>query len=193
MNKVTVLVEGYAKTSGCSGYKISSSAVLVESNNKVILCDPGMDFNLLVKGLKKVGKVIDDIVYVFLTHKHVDHSYNMARFPMARVIEHKLIYDNQVLTEHNGKMPSEDIQFVLTPGHSRDHCSIIIPTEKGVYAVAGDVFWWIDDEDQKTDRRSLLQKEDYVAENKRELRKSRKKLLKMADFIIPGHGKMFKV
>ena len=193
MNKVTVLVEGKVSTHGDDGYRVNSSAVLIESNYKRILCDPGMDFKLLSKGLKKAGKRIDDIVYIFLTHKHLDHSYNVARFPKARVIDSELIYDLGTIDEHHGKMPSEDIEFVLTPGHSNDHCSLIVPTKEGVYAIAGDVFWWIADEEQKTDRKSLLKRVDPVVENKRQLRKSRKKLLKMADFIIPGHGKMFKV
>lgn len=193
MNKVTVLVEGYLKTRGSSGYEECSSAVLVESGYKRILCDPGTDYDLLMKGLKKADKDPEKIAYIFITHHHIDHCYLMARFPYARVIDSRFMFDYRIVSEHNGKMPGEDLEIVLTPGHTKDHCSLAVTTKEGVYAIAGDVFYWIADEEQKTDRRSLLRKEDYVAENKRLVKKSRKKLLKMADFIIPGHGKMFEV
>ncbi|HUW21053.1 MAG TPA: hypothetical protein VMW41_00110, partial [Candidatus Bathyarchaeia archaeon] len=58
---------------------------------------------------------------------------------------------------------------------------------------AGDVFWWVDDEEQKIDKENLMIHQDPYMKNKEELRESRKKLLKIADYIIPGHGEMFKI
>jgi len=60
-------------------------------------------------------------------------------------------------------------------------------------AIVSDVFWWSDEEEQKTDKESLMNHEDPYVKNKEELMKSRKKVLEIADYIIPGHGKMFKV
>ena len=59
--------------------------------------------------------------------------------------------------------------------------------------VAGDVFWWAEDEEQLTDRKSLLEKKDALAVDEKALRKSREAILGVADFIIPGHGRMFEV
>jgi glyoxylase-like metal-dependent hydrolase (beta-lactamase superfamily II) len=65
-----------------------------------------------------------------------------------------------------------------------------VETQEGVYAVAGDVFWWLDGQDQIVD----VNKPDNDPEhmNIEKLIASRKKLIEMADFIIPGHGKMFR-
>ena len=59
--------------------------------------------------------------------------------------------------------------------------------------MAGDVFWWWDNEEQKTDKESLMARKDPYVKNKEQLNESRKKVLEIADYIIPGHGKMFKV
>jgi len=67
-----------------------------------------------------------------------------------------------------------------------------VPTEEGTYVVAGDVFWWMDNEEQKID----VEKEDEAHPEEIDMEKlieSRKQLLKIADYIIPGHGEMFKV
>ena len=80
-----------------------------------------------------------------------------------------------------------------TPGHADEHCSLLIETEKGKIVIAGDVFWWRDNNEQKIDKKSIIKQEDPYANNKKALTKSREKLLEIADYIIPGHGKMFKV
>ena len=36
-------------------------------------------------------------------------------------------------------------------GHEESDASLVVPTAEGVYVIAGDVFWWSDDEEQKTD------------------------------------------
>ncbi|MCJ7786668.1 hypothetical protein MUP06_00420, partial [Patescibacteria group bacterium] len=53
-------------------------------------------------------------------------------------------------------------------------------------------FWWTDDQEQKTEKESLIRHEDPYVKNREELMNSRKKILEIADYIIPGHGKMFK-
>jgi len=74
------------------------------------------------------------------------------------------------------------------------HCSIFVDTEEyGNVAIVGDVFWWSDAEEQKTDKESLMEHKDTYTKNKDELMKSRELVLEKADYIIPGHGGMFKV
>ena len=113
---------------------------------------------------------------------------------MAKLLDFETVYfEGDKEEQHHNKTFGNGLKIVTTPGHSFEHSSLVVPNSKEVYVVAGDVFWWIDDEDQKADKQSLLAKEDPIADNMKELKKSREKLLKMADFIIPGHGKMFKV
>ena len=194
MNKVTVLVEGYAREWGSSGYEASSSVSLVETDKYKIICDPGINLELLSKGLKKEGLKYADIDYVFLSHTHIDHSYSMALFSKAKTLDFLSIYDGDTEDLHGGEIFGTNIKIVATPGHTVDHCSLMVPVKDTIYIVAGDVFWWVEDEEQKMDEDSLLTKKDPIrGVDKKTLLESRKKVLEMADFIIPGHGKMFEV
>jgi glyoxylase-like metal-dependent hydrolase (beta-lactamase superfamily II) len=58
----------------------------------------------------------------------------------------------------------------------------LIKTEKGLVAIVGDVFW-----------KENFPIEDSYASDKEKLQEGRKKILKIADWVIPGHGKIFKV
>ena len=194
MNQIKVLVEGYCKEFGDSGYQASSSSTLILADNHKIICDPGINWELLKSGLDKEKIEPKDIDWVFLTHTHIDHCFNMARFPKAKLIDWELIYEKDTERPHGGEIFGLNIQIVATPGHTFEHASLLVPTQKGIYVVAGDVFWWIDDEEQKTDRKSLLEKKDPMAGvDPYALLDSRKLLLKQAQFIIPGHGKVFKI
>jgi len=193
MNKVSVLVEGYAREWGSSGWEASSSVVLIQTDKYNILCDPGQNLDLLSKGLVKKNLKYSDIDWVFLTHTHIDHSYSMACFPEAKVIDFNSIYNRDTQDLHKGEIPGTNIKIMATPGHMVDHGSLVVPVNSVIYVVAGDVFWWAEDEEEKTDRHSLLSKKDPIeGVDDKILLESRKKILEIADCIIPGHGKMFK-
>jgi len=194
MNQIKILIEGYAREWGDSGYEASSAATLILADKVKILCDPGINWELLKTGLDKEKLKPVDIDWIFLTHTHIDHCYNMARFPQAKLFDGKCIYEKDKDYVHGGEIFGLDVEIVKTPGHTLDHTSLLVPARNGVYAVAGDVFWWIEDEEQKTDKRSLLEKKDPIdGVDPYSLTDSRKLLLKKAQYIIPGHGKVFKV
>lgn len=194
MNQVKVLVEGYCREWGDSGYEESSSSTLILTDKEKILCDPGANWELLKAGLDKENLTPKDIDWIFLSHTHIDHCYNMARFPQAKLFDWQSIYEQDNSRIHGGEIFGLDVEILKTPGHTTDHTSLLVTTPKGIYAVSGDVFWWIEDEEQKTDRQSLLEKKDPIdGVDPYALDDSRKLLLKKADFIIPGHGKIFKV
>jgi len=77
---------------------------------------------------------------------------------------------------------TEDIKIIKTPGHSYDALTLLVNTKDGIVAVVGDL-WWKENYPQN----------DPYASDKEKLEESRKKVLEIADYIIPGHGKMFKV
>lgn len=190
MTKVKVLIEGYAKEIK-GGWLASSSTTLIQSNSKNIVVDPGTNRKLLLEKLQENGLTTEDIDYVFMTHYHPDHNLLSGIFINAKVLDDELIYDGDSQVEHSKVILSTDIKIVSTPGHEGFHGSLIVPAEEGIIVVAGDVFWWSDAEDQKTDRKSLLAHKDPFVKDEKALLESRKKLLEIADFIIPGHGKMF--
>ena len=95
---------------------------------------------------------------------------------------------------HKGKVFGTEISILKTPGHSPEHSSLVVKTkEYGIVCIAQDVFWW-EDGKQKSDRlRDLLSLKDPFVTDQKALKESRKKVLEIADYIIPGHGDMFKV
>ena len=192
-----VLVEGYARrTSGT--VKASSTAVLVEESGVKVIIDPGMDRSNLLKGLRRAGLSPKDIDYVVLTHYHLDHSLLAGIFENAQVLDDEEVYHwDGTITEHEGKVPGTSIQIIKTPGHALFHCSVLFEDKQyGKVCVAGDLFWWWDDENQEEDvgtYEKLIEKNDPYKKDEKKLKESRERILKLCDWIIPGHGKMFKV
>lgn len=193
MTIIKVLIEGYAKKLD-NGFVASSTTCLINSGDKKIITDPGCNREKLLKALRNENLSINDINFVFLSHCHPDHTLLAGIFEKARIItfDSNLIYDNDLLTEFDKNVLGKDIEIIETPGHVLEHLSLLVDTEKGKIAIAGDVIWWFDDEAQVFD----INQEDHSQAkgmDKKTLIESRKKLLKISNYIIPGHGKMFKV
>jgi len=194
MAKIKILVEGYVNEIDGEEFA-SSTTTLIQDADLNIVVDPGMDRKLLVSALKKENLSLNQIDYVILTHTHLDHSLLAGIFENAKILDNNDIYffDGKI-GEHEGKVPNTEIQIIKTPGHDQFHCSVFVNTEDlGRIIIAGDVFWWADNESQKTDKQSLLEHKDPYVKDIGALDESRKKILELADYIIPGHGKMFKV
>ena len=189
--KVKVLIEGYAKE--IDGQEFAScSTVLIEYGNNNIIVDPGSNRELLISSLNNEALNIDDINIVLVTHTHIDHSLLAGIFKNASIYDDSSIYtlDSKII-EHNGEM-GDNIKIISTPGHDQFHMSVLVKnTDKGNIVISGDVFWWHDDEEQITTREALLNKTDPYVKNETQLLESRKKILDVADYIIPGHGKPF--
>ena len=191
MAKVKVLIEGYAREID-NGWLASSTTTFIQSNGKNIIVDPGCNRKKLLEALAREKLKPGDIDFVLLTHSHGDHSLLVGIFDNAIVITPTEVYDNDNQIELENKIPGTDLSIIQTPGHSPEHCSLVVPTEEGTYVIAGDVFWWMDDEKQGID----IDKRDEAHPEEVDMQKlieSRKKILKIGDYIIPGHGKMFKV
>jgi glyoxylase-like metal-dependent hydrolase (beta-lactamase superfamily II) len=192
MPKVKILICGKALREGEE--RVTSTTVLVKANNFNLIVDPGMNRNLLLESLKKENLKPSDIDYVFLSHYHMDHSLLTGIFENSQVLYTEDIYSfNGKISEREGNLLGEEIKIVKTPGHNSDCRTMLVKTGQGVIAIAEDVFWWWDDEEQKTDFNSLMEHKDEFATDNEKLRESRKLVLEKADYIIPGHGKMFKV
>ena len=192
MAEVKVLIEGYALRG--KEEKATSTSVLVKTKNFNLIADPGMDRNLLLKSLKRENLRINDINYIFLSHYHMDHSLLTGIFENAQVLYTEDVYsfDGQI-SERGVNLLGEEIEIIKTPGHNSDCRTMLVKTQQGIIAIAEDVFWWWDDEKQKTEFNSLMKHKDQFATDNKKLKESRKLVLEKADYIIPGHGKMFKV
>ena len=194
MDKIKVLVEGYAREEKGQEFA-SSTATLIQSDNLNIIVDPGMNRKMLLEGLANEKLGVEDINVVILTHTHLDHSLLAGIFQNAQVFDNSDIYSfDGKIGGHEGVIPGTSIKIINTPGHDQFHCSVLVITEDlGRVAIAGDVFWWRDEEEQKIDRQSLLDHEDPYVKDETALKQSRLEILDMAGYIIPGHGKMIKL
>ena len=163
----------------------SPTISLIKDGPIVAVVDPGVLPNqqILVDALRKEGLEIKDVTHVFITHSHIDHYRNAGMFPETAIVVEYFGQWQEGRDEDLdiGKF-SENIEVVSTPGHNYDGITFLVNTKEGKVAVAGDVFW-----------KENYPKNDPYASDKKELQKSRKKILELADYIIPGHGKMFKV
>ena len=189
MNTIDLLIEGYAKITE-TGWKASGTTCLIRNDSGVlILTDPGANRALLMQKLDELGIQIGDIEYIFLTHLHLDHSLLMGIFSDSKIINHEGITngENGVFTPE--MIPGTDISIIKTPGHEYAGASLLVPTQEGTVGIVGDVFWWEEGEEEKVD----LDKKDDFAGKMEVLKESRKKVLDLCDFIVPGHGKMFQV
>ncbi len=193
MADVKVLIEGYAKKLE-NGWVASSTTCLVTTEKKKIITDPGCHREKLLAALNKEGLSTADIDYVFLSHQHPDHILLAGIFENAKFItfDTNLMYNNDILTEFDKHELGKDIEIIETPGHVLEHISLIVNTLEGKIAIVGDVIFFLENEDQIFD---LYQKDHSQAKgmNMETLVESRKRVLAMANWIIPGHGKMFKV
>lgn len=163
--------------------KTCATVTLVKDERIKMIIDPGMvsDLKSISNGLYEEGLIPEDIDIVGLTHSHIDHYKNLGLFPNANYFDFWGFWENDVLREDKAKI-SDNIEIIKTPGHSYDGITFLVRTEKGKIAICGDVFWKKDSP-----------KKDKYAQNIKELEKSRKKVLDIADYIIPGHGDMFRV
>lgn len=193
MAEIKILIEGYAKKLE-RGFIASSTVCLITTENKKIITDPGCNREKLLEALGKEGLTTDNIDYVFLSHCHPDHILLAGIFEKAKFVtfDSNLMYDKDLMLEFDRYALGKDIEIIETPGHVLEHLSLLVNTPQGKIAIAGDVIWWIEGEEQIFD---INQKDHSQAKgmDMRKLIESRKKLLENADYIIPGHGGMFKV
>ncbi len=177
--KVKIIFPGYesAENNGRS----CSNVVLIRTDDRNIIVDPGTlpSQEILIEKLKQEKLSVADIDIVFLTHSHIDHTRNVGMFAIAKVLDFWGWWDGDLSSEYQ----NSDLEYIIlyhTPGHSYDGVTLLVDSEDGKIAICGDVFWKKD-----------YPKKDPFATDLKALKKSRKKVLKMADFVIPGHGEMF--
>lgn len=187
MAEVTVLIEGYVKD---GGERVQGTVTLVQDGGHNIIVDPGMthDPRAIGEALKKHGLQPDNIDTVFITHHHPDHTRYVGMFQGARVYDYESIYaSDKWLEGGDGHNITPSVKIMHTPGHTKQDATLVVTNvtnipQKNPCTVAICHLWWYEGKD-----------DDPTAENMEQLSQSRKKVLEIADCIIPGHGSMFKV
>jgi glyoxylase-like metal-dependent hydrolase (beta-lactamase superfamily II) len=197
-NNIKILVEGKHKwvVQGKS-MKIYSTITLIKSDKNIIVDGGSFGFDKqIISNLKKEGLTPKDIDIVILTHTHIDHTYNIGLFNNAKiylkfinthsgmyqVLKDNVLYRSDI--EENTEL-AKDISIMLTPGHTSDHLSVLIKTNKGNVVVCGDAI--------SSEHAIENEVNPKLVWNLTEYNKSRKKILNKADWLIFGHGGLYAV
>jgi glyoxylase-like metal-dependent hydrolase (beta-lactamase superfamily II) len=182
MAEVKVLIRGYTGEDS-EEEKTCATVTLVKDKNIVMIVDPGVleSQQILVDALHKEGLDIDNVNIVCITHSHIDHYRNIGMFPQAKTLEYYGLWDKNTVDDWKEQF-TKDIKIIKTPGHNYDGISLIINTSKGKVAIVGDVFW-----------KENYPSKDLYASDLKKLDESRKKVLEIADWIVPGHADIYKV
>lgn len=193
MTSFNILIEGYAYEGDNGDYFASPTTLYLESSGIKIIADPGTSRKKLTSSLKKEKISIGELNYVFLSHYHPDHFLNLSMFPNIPVIDGTTIWDGDKETPNTtGKIPNTDIEILPLPGHTQENCALVFESKEfGRTIFCPDIFWWEDEKQKVDDYQELVNRIDPFAVSMKDLISSRKKVLEIADYIIPGHGKVF--
>ena len=196
MNKVRVLLVGRHEIVD-EGTYANSSVILINSNDKKILVDAGSfaDRKNLIDALDHEGLKPVDIDIVIVTHAHLDHTANLNLFKRADFIaKHSPQSNGVMLSGSNNIVKSisvdnmevaEGVNTILTPGHIEAHISVVVETDNGVAVVCGDAIQTANQIDVSNKPKTVL--------NMKAFEESRKKILDIADYVIPGHGDIVQI
>jgi len=200
-----------------SGIGGGSTVTYVESDAR-ILVDTGFDYEsnrsednvkqnkkALVHALKGFGLKPSDIDIVFITHWHYDHFGSLGAFKRSRILAVEPRDGFKVEPVKDGETIADGVTAMYTPGHTKDHASLLLRTEKLRYrtrnehggsimgigcvdvAIAGDAiltpFYYM--MDNRWPYNPYFHSRDTGLE-------SMKTLGEHADYIVPGHGSIFK-
>lgn len=186
MAEVKVLIEGYFKWLSESRLRASSTITLIKDGDKNIIVDTGniVMEQEIVKKLGEEGLKPEDINIVVNTHSHSDHRDNNHLFKKAVIY----VQDNTIKGDvfdffsiQRSILLAPSTRIIQTPGHSLDDISVLVETKEGTYAIVGDLYWF-----------SQNDKPEFVHDEV-QLEESRKKILALADYIVPGHANIFKI
>jgi glyoxylase-like metal-dependent hydrolase (beta-lactamase superfamily II) len=173
-----VLHQGYVRDGG-----VASTVTLVLDHPAVIVVDPGMvaDRALIIGPLADHGLAPEQVTHVVLTHHHPDHSLNMALFPEATVVDFWASYRGDQWVDHPGEghQVSPHTRLAMAPGHTHHDLALLVATDAGVVAITH--AWWDADGPEV----------DPLADDQAALEESRRRILSLADLVVPGHGAPF--
>ncbi len=194
----------------------NSSVVFVESDAK-ILVDTGFEGDLseqinrktLINDLKRFGIKPEDIDTVFITHWHLDHCGNLSVFKESDILTSKTAVERFNLDYEgvrDGKRIADGVRVIYTPGHTIDHASLLIRTENLKYSVRsghGGKLIGIGEVNIVIAGDAVISPSYYITGkvwkfnsdfySEEEALRSIERIEEVADYIIPGHGGMFRV
>lgn len=198
MCEVVILFDGYSQRLDDGNMRANCTCTLIKGP-KLIIVDTMTAWSgeTLIKALAQHNVQTSDIDYVVCTHSHSDHIGNNNLFLNAIHIVGLTIQHCDKFYE-NPKISNEDyelcpgVKVIATPGHTAEDVTVLVDTIKDgeikLLAITGDLFEKEED---------ILTPSIWKSLGTPELLKTqsvtRSRIIKLADFLIPGHGPMFRV
>mgnify|MGYP000517387887 CR=1 FL=1 len=166
--------------------KVASTISLIRTEDMIMVTDPGMtaegDWDNLIHTMKNLGVSKEDVTHIFISHHHPDHNTRVGVFPNAIIVDFWATYKNDDWNDHPDKFEiSEGVIVIKTPGHTHEDASLLVETKEGTYLLTH--MWWND---------QFGPDKDPLAQDQITLDKNRQEWVHQVDWIVPGHGKMFK-
>ena len=170
-------------TAGYFGDSTASTVSLIESEDSLIVIDPGMvrSRGVILDPMQGLGHSPEEVTDVVISHHHPDHTINVGMFANARVHDHWAIYHNDMWLSRSaeGHEVAPGVTLWETPGHTAQDITTIVETDQGVVALTH--LWW--HESSPFD--------DPLGTDQEGLHVGRARVLERADLIVPGHGEPF--
>jgi len=163
---------------------VVSTCSLVRDEGRQIIVDPGMARSQrdILDPLEALGVAPADVTEVVLSHHHPDHTINVALFPNAAVHDHWAIYRGADWEDSDaeGRALTASVGLIRVPGHSNEDIALVAGTPDGLVVFTH--LWCT----------ATYPVDDEVSPDLDALRKSRARVLAIADVIVPGHGEPFR-
>ncbi|MGZ4545346.1 MAG: MBL fold metallo-hydrolase [Blastococcus sp.] len=177
--RLDVLVEGYARMPHVAG-----TVSLVRDADRVVIVDPGMvaERELILGPLRQLGVGPADVTDVVVSHHHLDHTVNIALFPVVPVHDFQSVITGDVFTRRpaEGLQITPSVRLLATPGHTPQDITTLVGTADDVVALPH--LWWTAEGPA----------DDPYSPDREELRRQRERVLDLATLIVPGHGAPFR-
>jgi len=177
--RLDVLVEGYVRRPHVAG-----TVSLVRDADRVIVVDPGMvaDRELILGPLRELGVRPEEVTDVVVSHHHLDHTVNIALFPVVPVHDFQSVIEGDVFTGRpaEGTHLTPGVRLLATPGHTPQDVTTLVGTPDDVVALTH--LWWTADGPA----------DDPYTPDREQLRQQRERVLGLATLLVPGHGAPFR-
>lgn len=191
---VHILYDGYSRMEHGKMLANCTCTLIKGPTNVIVDTMTAWDKIKILEALKRNDIKCDDINYAVGTHGHSDHLGNLNLFTNAKHIVGFTVSQGDEFFIHPFETGEpykidECLEVIPTPGHTSADVSVIVKTHnQGTVVIAGDLF----EREEDIADPSLWK---YVAgsENPDNQEIHRNKVLLLADYIVPGHGPMFKV
>ena len=186
--RVVVLKSGSLLREGAKVRDARSSVTLIDSGKKLIVVDTGLlgEDGVLIDALAARGLSPTDIDFVVNTHLHLDHCGCNLLFRKSLFYADKK--ENPPVHFRHTEGGAElipGVKFLSTPGHTEGSVSVVVEANGKRYAIVGDAIPTVENYETMTP--------PAINIDERLAKESMKRILKAADYVIPGHGAMFEV